>query len=202
MCVDTESYIKVMFNLNQHSLFKTNIIWGLIMARKQAPKKQTKGKTSIKKQLGEETKKVNEYLDHLQRLQAEFDNYRKKAEQERQGIMKQANHGLIQKFLGILDSFESAFKNRKEDDEFAKGMKLVFLEIYLTLEKEGLKKIDCLGKKFDPKLHEVMLQEESKEEEGTIIEELQKGYMLNDRVIRFSKVKTSKGGKDEKLGTY
>ncbi|MBL7101036.1 MAG: nucleotide exchange factor GrpE [Nanoarchaeota archaeon] len=168
------------------------------MARKQAPKKQTKGKTSIKKQLGEETKKVNEYLDHLQRLQAEFDNYRKKAEQERQGIMKQANHGLIQKFLGILDSFESAFKNRKEDDEFAKGMKLVFLEIYLTLEKEGLKKIDCLGKKFDPKLHEVMLQEESKEEEGTIIEELQKGYMLNDRVIRFSKVKTSKGGKDEK----
>ena len=168
------------------------------MVRKPANKKQTKGKTSIKKQLGEETKKVNEYLDHLQRLQAEFDNYRKKAEQERQGIMKQANHGLIQKFLGILDSFELAFKNRKEDDEFAKGMKLVFLEIYLTLEKEGLKKIDCLGKKFDPKLHEVMLQEESEQEEGTIIEELQKGYMLNDRVIRFSKVKTSKGGKDEK----
>ena len=158
-------------------------------------KRQKEEKTSIKKQLEEETKKIQEYIDHLQRLQAEFDNYRKRTEQEKQLIIKQANQELIQKMLSILDSFELAFKTQKEDDEFAKGMKLIFSEVYSTLEKEGLKKIDCLNKKFDSNFHEVMLQGESEKEEGTILEELQKGYMLNDRVIRFSKVKISKGVK-------
>ena len=170
------------------------------MVRK--PSKKTKEKSAIKKQLEdkeklleEETKKVQEYLDHLQRLQAEFDNYRKRTEQEKQLIIKNANQELIQQLLTILDSFELAFKTQKEDNEFAKGMKLIFSEFYSTLEKEGLRKIECLGKKFDPNFHEVMLQEESDQEEGTILEELQKGFMLNDRVIRFSKVKISKGGK-------
>jgi len=165
-------------------------------------KKQSGEKTSIKKQLAEkekllqeETKKIQEYIDHLQRLQAEFDNYRKRTEQEKQLIIKQANQEIIQKFLAVLDSFELAFKTQKEDNEFTKGMKLIFSEIYSTLEKEGLKKIECLGKKFDPNFHEVMLQEESDKEEGIVLEELQKGYMLNDRVIRFSKIKISKGGK-------
>lgn len=172
---------------------------GFKMVRK--PSKRTEKKIQIKKQLEEkekllkeETKKVQEYIEHLQRLQAEFDNYRKRIEQEKQLIIKQANQELIQKFLTVLDSFELAFK-QEEGTEFAKGMKLIFLEIYSTLEKEGLKKIDCLGKKFDPSFHEVMLQEESEQEEGTIIEELQKGYMLNNKVIRFSKVKVSRGGK-------
>lgn len=174
------------------------------MVRK--PRKKTNGKTSIKKQLEEkekllveETKKIQEYIDHLQRLQAEFDNYRKRTEQEKQLIIKQANQELIQKFLTVLDSFELAFRNQKEDNEFVKGMKLIFSETYSTLEKEGLRKIDCLGKKFDSKFHEVMLQEISDKEEGIILEELQKGYMLNERVIRFSKVKISKalGGKEK-----
>lgn len=163
------------------------------MVRK--PKKKQTDRIQIKKRLEEETKKVQEYIEHLQRLQAEFDNYRKRAEQEKQLIIKQANQELIQELLTVLDSFELAFKAQKGDDEFAKGMKLIFSEIYSTLEKEGLRKIDCIGKKFDSNLHEVMLQEESDKEDGTILEELQKGYMLNDRVIRFSKVKISKGKK-------
>jgi len=158
-------------------------------------KRQKEEKTSIKKQLEEETKKIQEYIDHLQRLQAEFDNYRKRTEQEKQLIIKQANQELIQKMLSILDSFELAFQTQKEDNDFTKGMKLIFSEVYSTLEKEGLKKIDCLNKKFDSNFHEVMLQGESDKEEGTILEELQKGYMLNDRVIRFSKVKISQGVK-------
>lgn len=162
--------------------------------KKPSYKKQLEEKEKF---LKEETKKVQEYLDHLQRLQAEFDNYRKRAEQEKQLIINQANHELIQKLLTILDSFELAFKNKKEDDEFAKGMKLIFLEIYSTLENEGLKKIECLDKKFDPSFHEAILQEESDKNEGIILEELQKGYTLNDRVIRFSKVKISKGKKGE-----
>ncbi len=70
---------------------------------------------------------------------------------------------------------------------------MIYSEFYSTLEKEGLKKIDCLNKKFNSHIHEVLLQGESEQQEGTIMEELQKGYMLNDRIIRFSKVKTSKG---------
>ncbi len=164
------------------------------MTKKHSKKEDTESILKEKeKQLEEETKKAKEYLDHLQRLQAEFDNFRKRTEQEKQYIIKQANSELIQKLLVILDSFELAFKTQKKDDEFSKGIKLIFSEIYTILEKEGLKKIECLGKKFDPNFHEVMLQEESDEEEGTIIEELQKGYLLNDKVIRFSKVKVSKG---------
>ncbi len=149
------------------------------------------------KLLEEETKKVKEYVEHLQRLQAEFENYRKRAEQEKKLIIKQANQELIQKLLNMLDSFELAFKAIKEEDEFSKGIKMIYSEFYSTLEKEGLKSINCLGKKFDPHFNEVLLQEESDKEEGTIIEELQKGYMLNDRVVRFSKVKISKGKSKE-----
>lgn len=162
----------------------------------KTPEKQSEEKKILEekeKLLQEETKKVKEYVEHLQRLQAEFENYRKRIEQEKKLIIKQANQELIQKFLNILDSFELAFKTIKEEDEFSKGIKMIYSEFYSTLEKEGLKKIDCLGKKFDPYFHEVLLQGESDQEEGIIMEELQKGYMLNDRIIRFSKVKTSKG---------
>ena len=173
------------------------------MVRKPSTKKKSKKIIQEETKLQnehvkeEESKKIQEYIDHLQRLQAEFDNYRKRAEQEKQLIIKQANQDLIQKLLIILDTFELAFQTQKEDSEFAKGMKIIFSETYSTLEKEGLKKIDCTGKKFDPNFHEVMLQEKSDKEEGIILEELQKGYMLNDRVIRFSKVKISNGGKEK-----
>ncbi len=161
----------------------------------KTPEKQPNEKILEEKEklLTEEAKKVKEYVEHLQRLQAEFDNYRKRVEQEKQLIIKQANQELIQKLLNLLDSFELAFKTIKEEDEFSKGIKMIYSEFYSTLEKEGLKKIECLNKKFNPHIHEVLLQGESEQQEGTIMEELQKGYMLNDRIIRFSKVKTSKG---------
>lgn len=170
------------------------------MPEEKTPEKQFHEKILEEKEklLTEETNKVKEYIELLQRVQAEFDNYRKRAIQEKQLIIKQANHELIQKLLIVLDSFELAFRTVKEDDEFSKGMKLVFAEIYSILEKEGLKKIECIGKKFDTHYHEVLLQEESEQPEGTILEELQKGYILNDRVIRFSKVKTSKGNQGGK----
>jgi len=159
----------------------------------EKPSEEKKVLDEKEKLLQEETKKVKEYVEHLQRLQAEFDNYRKRTEQEKQLIIKQANQELIQKLLSILDSFELAFRTIKEEDEFSKGIKMIYSEFYSTLEKQGLKKIDCFNKKFDPHFHEVLLQGESDKEEGTILEELQKGYMLNNRIIRFSKVKTSKG---------
>jgi molecular chaperone GrpE len=126
-----------------------------------------------------------ELLEHIQRLQAEFENYRKRTDKERSNICKNANEELIVKLLGILDNFELALQHNED-----KGVSMIFSELYSTLEKEGLSVISTEGK-FDPMFHEVLIQEDG-EGDGMIIEELQKGYKLNDKVIRVSKVKTSK----------
>ncbi len=129
--------------------------------------------------------KKDEYLEQLQRLQAEFENFRKRTEKERQAIFLNANENLIVKLLGVLDNFELALKH--VDDE---GIKMIYSELYSILESEGLKPIKAEGK-FDPRVHEALIQEDGKEDEK-IIEEFQKGYMLNDKVIRHSKVKIMK----------
>lgn len=164
--------------------------------KKRTPIRQKLKETTA--HLEEETKKVQEYIDHLQRLQAEFENYRKRIEQEKQVVIKQANQELIQTLLTTVDSFQFALKNKENKEEFVKGTEMIYSEFFSLLTKQGLRPIEAVGKRFDPKFHEVMLQEESDQEEGTVLEELQKGYMLNDRVIRFSKVKISKGVKEEK----
>lgn len=125
------------------------------------------------------------YLEQLQRLQAEFENFRKRTEKEKYEILKNANEDLIVKLLGVLDNFELALKH--VDD---KGINMIYSELYSILEKEGLKIIKT-GKNFDPEIHEAIIHEEGEEDEK-IVEELQKGYTLNDKVIRPSKVKITK----------
>ncbi len=132
-----------------------------------------------------EKAKKNEYLEQLQRLQAEFENFRKRTEKERKTIFQNANEDLIVKLLGILDNFELALKHI--DD---KGINMIYSELYIILENEGLKIIKTEGK-FDPRIHEALIQEDGEEDEK-IIEEFQKGYTLNDKVIRASKVKIIK----------
>ena len=134
-----------------------------------------------------------DYKEHLQRLQAEFDNYRKRIEKEKSEYCKFANHELMLKLLSILDSFELALKNTEKKEDFIKGIEMIYSQFYSLLEKEGLNKIDALNKKFDPNYHEVLLIENLDKEEGIVLEELQKGYMLNEKVIRHTKVKISKG---------
>jgi len=138
--------------------------------------------------------KEKEYLEQLQRLQAEFDNYRKRVEREKQEIYNNANEKLITRLLDILDSFELALKHNADE-----GVKMIYSQLYSLLESHGLKKIEATGK-FNPEVHEALIQEEG-EEDGIIIEELQKGYILNNKVIRPSKVKISKlkvkGGKND-----
>lgn len=145
-----------------------------------------------------EQKELRELTDTLQHLQAEFENYKKRAAKEGCELIKCANEDLIIKLLPIIDNFEIALKSCREKDGFYKGTELIYSQLIDTLRSQGLKHIECLGKKFDPYYHEVLLAEESKEPENTIIEELQKGYMLNDKVIRHSKVKISKRKKEER----
>ena len=153
---------------------------------------QTDEKDAKIKQLED---KVKELTDLLQRLQAEFENYKKRTEKDNQEYCKLANAQLVTKILPILDSFELALQNQPSDEankEFIKGIELIYSQFFDVLEKAGLKKIDAFGKKFDPYQHEVLLQRESEAEPNTIIDVLQKGYTFNGRLIRSAKVALSK----------
>lgn len=140
------------------------------------------------------TDKVNELTETLQRLQAEFDNYRKRVDKEKQEFAKYANKELIIKILPMIDNFELALKNKKCTEEFAKGVELIFSQLFQVLEDQGLKKVKTEGK-FDPYTQEALLAEKSDKEDGTVLEVLQDGYAINDEVIRHAKVKVAKNDK-------
>jgi molecular chaperone GrpE len=144
---------------------------------------------SLEQQLDDEIKKSQEYMEGWKRAQAEFTNIKKRLEQEKQDFCKFANSGLMLSLLPILDDFELALNHtprEHEDSNWVKGMKLVYQKFKSTLETQGLTRIDSLGKSFDPCIHEAIKTE--KGIEGMVIQEYQKGYMFNDRLLRPAKV--------------
>ena len=148
-------------------------------------------------ELKEEGQKAKEYWDRLLRLQADFENTRKRLEREKQDFLKFAHEGIILELLNILDDLERTVElaQTKHQDlpAFLKGVEMILAHLYEMLKEYGLKPIEAEGKVFDPHYHEALMQIENKDvPEQTIVEELQKGYLLNDRVIRTSKVKVSK----------
>ena len=148
-------------------------------------------------ELKEEAEKAKEYWDKILRLQADFDNMRKRLEREKQDFIKFANEGIILELLNVLDDLERtvglAESQHQDLSSFLKGVEMILAHLYEMLKEYGVKPIEAEGKIFDPHLHEAMMQVENKEiPEHTVVEEMQKGYMLNDRVIRTSKVKVSK----------
>jgi molecular chaperone GrpE len=147
--------------------------------------------------LKEEADKVKDLSDKVLRLQADFENTRKRLEREKQDFVKFANEGIILELLNVLDDLErsvSLAETHKEDlTAFLKGVEMILAHLYEMLKEYGLKPIEAAGKLFDPHCHEALLQVEDKDlPEHTVVEELQKGYLLNDRVIRTAKVKVSK----------
>ncbi|MBM3252053.1 MAG: nucleotide exchange factor GrpE [Candidatus Omnitrophica bacterium] len=149
------------------------------------------------KKLQEEAAKAKEYWERILRLQAEFDNAKKRMQKEQSEFVKYANEEIILELLGILDdlerSLEAAQTKHEDQAAFLKGIEMILAHLYEMLKKNKVKAVESQGKLFDPHLHEALMQEETdKFQDGTIIEEFQKGYMLEDRVIRTSKVKVSK----------
>lgn len=147
--------------------------------------------------LQEEAEKAKEYWDRILRLQADFDNTRKRLEREKQDFIKFANEGIILELLNILDDLERTVELAQEKHQdlsaFLKGVEMILAHLYEMIKEYGVKPIEAQGKLFDPNLHEALMQVENKDlTEHTIIEELQKGYLLNDRVIRTAKVKVTK----------
>jgi molecular chaperone GrpE len=151
----------------------------------------------LKERLAKSEEQTKELEDRLLRLAAEFDNYKKRMAKEFGYLIKNANENLILQLLDTLNNFQRALDSAKTSDDyesFHKGVELIYNHLKEILTKEGLKEIEALGKPFDPNFHEAVTQTESDEhDEGIIIEEISKGYMLNDRLLRASKVVVSKG---------
>ena len=200
--VDLKSTRKEIFISRNKTQDKEFIVQkGDIMEKEKHAKKDTKEiKANIEKvkkpQKKEETKdqKIAELTDSLQRMQAEFENYKKRCEKENLDFRKYSDAQVIDKLLPILDSFELALGHTNNNEEFIKGIELIYGQLYDMMEKDGLKKIECQGHKFDPYKHEVLLTEKTDKEDDDdkIIEELQKGYMFKDKILRYSKVKVLK----------
>jgi molecular chaperone GrpE len=140
------------------------------------------------------TKERDEYLDALQRLKAEFDNYRKRVARDQQELAARAHERLVKELVPVLDDLERALEAAQlhEEAKLEEGVRLVHRSLAELLVREGLTEIDTSGK-FDPHTQEALLSQPSDEEEGSIIQVLQKGYKLGERVLRPARVVISQG---------
>ena len=152
-------------------------------------------------------KTISELNDKILRLLAENQNLRKNHEKEKEDILKYGSFNFASGILSLTDNLDRAFsifKNNQKfkDKEFVdikNGIELIEKELLITLEKNNITYVDCLNKKFDPNFHQALSEVESEKEHGTVVEEIQKGYLLHDRLLRPSLVNIAKSGKkDEK----
>ncbi len=151
----------------------------------------------LRKELAHYKKIEEEYLDRLKRLHADYDNYRKRMIKEQAETVSRANKDLIEKMLPVIDSFESGLAMDSDpgagNDNYFKGLKLIYSKLMETLQKEGVEVIAPEGKEFDPVDCEAVVTEDVKGiPEGTVLEVLRKGYKLNDFLVRPAVVKVCK----------
>ncbi|MFH1715270.1 MAG: nucleotide exchange factor GrpE [Elusimicrobiota bacterium] len=155
----------------------------------------------LKQSFDSKKQEVDELSDKLMRLNAEFDNYKKRVANEKKDLMDYAHKDILRALLPIVDSFEKAMDQRNGDkDEFYNGIKMIFASLMDMLKKNGLKKMDAAGSAFDPHFHEaIAVVEKSDVEENIVIEETHAGYLLHDKVLRPAMVVISKKKLDNKL---
>lgn len=146
----------------------------------------------LKTELEEKDRLLEESTDRLKRLQADFDNFRRRTRLEKEELSNVVAQALILELLPVLDNFERAMVSGTTQDAAAlrSGVEMIYRQFFNALEKNGLTPIQAKGESFNPERHEaVMRVEDSDKEEGTIVEELQKGYLVRGKVIRPSMVK-------------
>ena len=157
--------------------------------------KETKGKNSFfgkKKKDNKLEQQIEDLTDRLKRNMAEFDNFRKRTEKEKAQMFDMGAKTIVEKILPVIDNFErglAAVPDDKKDDPFITGMDKVYKQMLTELDAAGVKPIECVGQEFDPDFHNAVMQVENDElESGTVAQELQKGYMYKDSVVRHSMV--------------
>lgn len=157
---------------------------------------------SVEETLTEEQQRIQELELKLEeasqknlRLQADYDNFRRRTREEQAASLKYKSQSLLEQLLPALDNFERALKTEATTEQaktLIQGMEMVYRQLADALKQEGLTEVPSVGEKFDPNLHQAVMQvEDSEYESNTVIEELQKGYMLKDRVIRPAMVKVN-----------
>ena len=130
--------------------------------------------------------------DKYLRICAEYDNFRRRSQKEKDALYGDIRADTVQKFLPVYDNLARALKQGTEDEAYRKGVEMIMTQFESTLEKLGVKKIESLGKTFDPNLHNaVMHVEDERLEENTIVDVFQEGFQLGDKVIRFAMVKVA-----------
>jgi molecular chaperone GrpE len=146
-------------------------------------------KHTIEEQLAALEAERDEYLNDLKRVAAEFENYRKRVLRDQESLVARAHERLVKELLPVLDDLERALAAAEEHEEakLEEGVRLVHRELKAALDREGLAEIETDGV-FDPHVHEALLSQPSEAEEGSVLEVLQKGYKLGDRVLRPARV--------------
>jgi molecular chaperone GrpE len=163
---------------------------------KKKDKKKDELIEELEKKLEEKDALVKDLQDKILYLQADFENFKKLKVKERQETLKYGNETILKELIPVLDNLEMALAHAAQSDDvnaIREGVKLTLNQFLKVLEKSGVERVEALGKKFDPNLHEALYQEEREDvEPETVVSEVQKGYVLNGRVIRPSRVSVSK----------
>ena len=156
----------------------------------EQPKEEKKSKSKKKKDKKDE--QIEELQDQVKRQMAEFDNFRKRTEKEKNQMFEVGAKSIIEKILPVVDNFERGLASIPEEEQgsaFADGMNMIYKQLLNELEQAGVAVIEAVGKEFDPEYHNAVMQVENDElEPGTIAQELQKGYTYRDSVVRHSMV--------------
>ena len=148
----------------------------------------------LEERLGEVERERDEYLNDLKRVAADFENYRKRVARDQEGLVARAHERLVKEILPVLDDLERALEAAAQHEEakLEEGVRLVHRELVEALAREGLVEVETDGQ-FDPHVHEALVSQPSEQEDGSVIEVLQKGYRLGDRVLRPARVVVSQG---------
>jgi molecular chaperone GrpE len=150
----------------------------------------------VKKELEEKEGKIKSLEERLLYLQADFENFKKLKAKEKMDLLKYANETIVRELLPVIDNLELALKHAESTEDYKgihEGVRITLNEFMKVLEKAGVTPVVAVGQKFDPNFHEAFYQEEHEDlEPDTVVSEFQKGYLLNDRLIRPSRVGVSK----------
>lgn len=149
----------------------------------------------LEAKLAEQEEKLAEYVSRIQRLQADFENYKKRVAREWAARERAIEDRVILEFIPIYDNLERAFRNFRHNNDkgsFIEGIEHIFSQFAHVLEKLGVQQIEALGQRFDPAFHEALLTVEGDGEPNVVLEEFERGYLREGRVLRPSRVKVSK----------
>ena len=159
---------------------------------KKQDKKESKGAGEKKEEQSSPAEELKGANDRYLRLLAEYDNYRKRSQKEKDSLYADIKSDTVAKFLPVYDNLVRALAQSTEDEAYRRGVEMIMTQFNTTMEKLGVTEIESLGQKFDPAFHNaVMHVEDAEKGENEIVEVFQKGFLMGDKVIRFAMVKVA-----------